>query len=386
MIISYAQNNIDMITLLEFNWDDHVVIFAGPIAAILLSCTIVISLEPIRRTLWTCFILFHSFFATSALVMISIHVKFYDMWLLIVPFLLYCGDLYIRFMHGMIYPSSLIYIKHHQKIGITELHIRKPWMMYKPGQYVFVYIPFISPIDCHPFSIANARHEIVAQENVEASPSVTHNIVNNTGVIKLFVKNMNGGTLNWTNRLAVLAEKIENNTQQLENTIVRIQGPFGNLTIEPLEYDYVVLIAAGIGITPIMSILLDTYYERKSNSACRVQKIFFSWSVKHSDYLHLFQDKLFQLDAELVHQSLSVTQSEDRGQSLILSYGEGRMSHVNYLRLVKSMIREKQSSEIIKVAVFTCGPECCVASVQTAVAHEAELDIKFHLHKEVFSL
>jgi hypothetical protein len=70
------------------------------------------------------------------------------------------------------------------------------------------------------------------------------------------IKNMGAGT--WTGRLADLAIDLADGAASLEDISVSVDGPYGR-TGHYFERSSVVLVAGGIGITPLASVLGDLY-------------------------------------------------------------------------------------------------------------------------------
>ena len=82
----------------------------------------------------------------------------------------------------------------------------------------------------------------------------------------------------------------ENNA--LSNFVVNVDGPYGcppNLE----EYKSVLLIAGGIGITPLISLFTDAVKKKKrrgtSSSMQKLQEIVLIWIVRNKQTLHLFE-------------------------------------------------------------------------------------------------
>lgn len=131
---------------------------------------------------------------------------------------------------------------------VVEIRFPKNKFTYAAGQFVFITIPKISFWEPHPFSISSAPFQ----------KDVT-----------LHIKNLG----DWTAQLHAMCKE----KQELE---LYMDGPYGNPSIN-LEMDdkkLFLLIAGGIGVTPIISTandLIDQYIRGRD-----IKKIFFVWSVR----------------------------------------------------------------------------------------------------------
>ena len=100
------------------------------------------------------------------------------------------------------------------------------------GQYYFVNVPSIKIFEWHPFSVS----EIVASEN---------NVLGSR--IKFHIKSM--GPETFTGKLADLTRS---GPAKLK---VHLRGPYGCLSLNITNYEHVLIIAGGIGITPMLPVL-----------------------------------------------------------------------------------------------------------------------------------
>merc|ERR1719361_3112248 len=116
-------------------------------------------------------------------------------------------------------------------------------------QYVFINIPSIDPLQWHPFSISNPLHH---------SSTV------------FFIKNMGNG---WTKRLNEMAATL----RSIDHLTVAVEGPYG-MTLDFENYRHIVLVAGGVGITPMHNIFM-TLYEEIINSKSERIPFFELWWI-----------------------------------------------------------------------------------------------------------
>jgi len=131
----------------------------------------------------------------------------------------------------------------------TELKFRPiDGFNFRPGQYAFLNIPQLSKFQWHPFSISS-------------NPSQHY--------ISFHIKDMS--KLSWTRRLAGLS---------MDGTfgpelVVNVDGPYG-YPPDYLDFEVLILVAGGVGITPVHSILMDLYQRHSfSSQNIKLKKIYF---------------------------------------------------------------------------------------------------------------
>ena len=106
---------------------------------------------------------------------------------------------------------------------------------YHGGQFCFVCIPLVSPWEWHPFSLSSSPHH---------------------PVIMMHIKTMGP----WTRRLEELARQSELDMRTMS---MYIEGPYGEVSLPLERYSSVLMVAGGIGITPLGSLyneLLRDHY------------------------------------------------------------------------------------------------------------------------------
>ncbi|KAI7825874.1 ferric reductase NAD binding domain-containing protein [Kickxella alabastrina] len=88
---------------------------------------------------------------------------------------------------------------------------------------------------------------------------------------------------------------------------IMVDGPYGAPTQHVFDYEYSVLIANGIGLTPMSSILRSLYYQLTSQLHQRkVKKMYFLWVCRDTRSLEWFRDLLAALDEEDIGDVLEI--------------------------------------------------------------------------------
>ncbi|XP_022135163.1 ferric reduction oxidase 8, mitochondrial [Momordica charantia] len=127
-------------------------------------------------------------------------------------------------------------------------------LKYKPTSVVYVKIPRISRFQWHAFSLIS-------------SSSV------NDDTMSIVVK----CDKSWTRSLYdMISAEREGESNQLKCISIAVEGPYGPASMDFLRYDHLLLIAGGIGVTPLLSILQEiTSMQKSSNFKCpaRIQLI-----------------------------------------------------------------------------------------------------------------
>lgn len=175
---------------------------------------------------------------------------------------LYAVDRVIRLVRRAPgYPTVRITVK--PGLPVTEIVLPARALDYRAGQYAWINIPALSEYEWHPFTIASAP---------SVSPATFH------------IKSMGDDT--FTGRLLEYAAKCDLSGSPSQT--IRVDGPYGR---QPYctEYHNVLLVAGGIGITPMHAQLAEIH-ARASNGTleqCALKRIRLVWVVREVGMLSL---------------------------------------------------------------------------------------------------
>jgi NADPH oxidase len=212
------------------------------------------------------------------------------------------------------------------------------------AQYVYICIPQISLLEWHPYSIANAPNE------------------NKIIYIKVLG--------DWTKNLKYL---IQNN----EKIDIYFDGFYGNISKYLLEYQYILLIGGGLGITPILSILKHIYYNYKNNlqyikkihficSFDDFQKITHLLDPLYSEYKEIFNKEniykfnLFNTYIHITNNKNNISNNDLDIFSFKYFISQERPNIHKYITDFNMMAF---NDNIKKIGIFTSGPEAMVNDV-----------------------
>ncbi|KAF6389869.1 cytochrome b-245 beta chain [Rhinolophus ferrumequinum] len=201
------------------------------------------------------------------------------------PMFLYLCERLVRFWRSQ------------QKVVITkvvthpfktiELQMKKKGFKMEVGQYIFVKCPKVSKLEWHPFTLTSAPEEDFFSIHIRIVGDWTEGLFNACGCDKQEFQDA------W--KLPKIA----------------VDGPFGTASEDVFSYEVVMLVGAGIGVTPFASILKSVWYKYCNNATnLRLKKIYFYWLCRDTHAFEWFADLLQLLE----------TQMQERNNAGFLSY------------------------------------------------------------------
>jgi len=262
-------------------------------------------------------------------------------------------DLVLRVFWGNLpQKSSLAVVK---VGGMTQIRIRKrlPFLNKgRVGQYVFVNVPSISLHEWHPFSVSSAPFEKEIEIHVRPAGD-------------------------WTSRLKTL---VESNKQ----IWVRVDGPYGHLNLNYRRYEHILLVAGGVGITPVIGFLKTIYFNPKLVQS-RIRNVTTIWAIRAEAEASLFSEefesmhRIAKINGEMPLLDLRIhltTATEEQPVPLGIYPGRPDMTTV-----FDDMADEMQENACF---VFVCGPKPLVNSCWDISRRHALKGKAFHFHHETF--
>ncbi|XP_004645954.1 cytochrome b-245 heavy chain [Octodon degus] len=201
------------------------------------------------------------------------------------PMFLYLCERLVRFWRSQ------------QKVVITkvvthpfktiELQMKKKGFKMEVGQYIFVKCPQVSKLEWHPFTLTSAPEEDFFSIHIRIVGDWTEGLFNACGCDKQEFQDA------W--KLPKIA----------------VDGPFGTASEDVFSYEVVMLVGAGIGVTPFASILKSVWYKYCNNATnLKLKKIYFYWLCRDTHAFEWFADLLQLLE----------TQMQERNNADFLSY------------------------------------------------------------------
>lgn len=142
--------------------------------------------------------------------------------------------------------------------GMVKLRIRSnPMDKWRPGQHYFINFLTCEPFQSHPFTLANIPTQVVRNGHIHEQEMV------------LIIREAAGLTQK-------LRSKLEKS--QAKSLPVLLDGPYGGVEAEFSQYDSVLLLAGGVGITFILPILQDLVHQVEHHCICKSVELI--WSVR----------------------------------------------------------------------------------------------------------
>jgi len=330
------------------------------------SCSVIMfftSLPFFRRKTWEMFYFTHFLFIAFFVFGWLHNEKFKPF--AIASIVVYGVDRIIRMVTGSI-PMKTVTFRQKNPGGVVQVRFPKPaitrlFRMYRPGQYVFVNFPKINPFMWHPFSLSSGPDERTGEINIRALGNFTKSV----------------------SRFA------QNNFQ----TLIRVDGPYGNMNVQTRRHPIVVMVAGGIGITPVLGILRDAFRtgnlsQRDADNIPRhcIKDVYFVWTIQSVDQYTWFEEEIEELVTAAkhpyqprLHLHLHVTRASPTHQ-LSHKFKRGRPDFYSLFDQV-----EMENPNAART-VFVCGPKPLVGDVWDEVASRCVHGEPYDFHKETFEL
>jgi len=355
---------------------------SGNILLLILCAIVISSFEKTRRKNFEIFWFVHLLFIVFLVILCTHGIGYifeppnFYIWIS-VPLLIYSVERIYRFVRAKQHTTLSLAIQHPG--NILELKMEKKSFSYKPGQYLYLNFPEISKHEWHPFSITSAPEENFISVHISAVGNWTN------ALVKLVNPQKHIGTVYNSNFLEISQQKS-----------LRMDGPFGAASEEVFNYKVVMLIAAGIGVTPFASILKHINLVKESKNEV---KIYFYWICRNRAAFVWFLDLLKNIELENRQLRIYIFLTEcfpaeevksisDSEVSLELHRTDsitGLCSHTNFGRPrwgeIFDKIAEKHPQK--KIGVFMCGPQMLAKNLKNICVknlHKAN----FQFHKENF--
>ena len=206
---------------------------------------------------------------------------------------------------------------------------------YTPGQHIYLYIPSVSPVEMHPYTVISSSQE--------------------TNTATVIVESVGG----WSKRLKRLVDK------GCSRLTVFVDGPYGTVNLPLMtQMRTLVFVAGGVGITPVLG-LLRALVERAHKRSEGRQHITLIWSCRNPDLFHEMAEEMSTLQGtpdvsmalQLFHtgeQDVNVPLSDDPGHSNAFY---SALQHVkpDFKQIFKSITSEAHDRADGEVGVFVCG-------------------------------
>ncbi|XP_059642510.1 respiratory burst oxidase homolog protein C-like isoform X2 [Cornus florida] len=332
---------------------------------------------------------------------------------LAVPTMLYGGERFIRAFRSSIKPVKILKVAIYPG-NVLAIHMSKPQgFKYKSGQYMFVNCAAVSPFEWHPFYITSAPRD---------------------DYLSVHIRTLG----DWTRQLKTVFSEVCQPTPRGRSGLLRadclqgenppnfprvvIDGPYGAAAQDYKKYKVVLLVALGIGATPMISIVKDIANNMKAmeeDNALEIngvagsrsggnnfmtRKAYFYWITREQGSFDWFKGVMNEV-AEMDHKGVieihnyctSVYEEGDARSALIamiqsLNHAKNGVDVVSGTR-VKSHFGKPNWRDVYKrialnhtnarVGVFYCGPQALTKELRKLASDFShKTATRFEFHKE----
>ncbi|CAL8275668.1 unnamed protein product [Arctogadus glacialis] len=278
--------------------------------------------------------------------------------------------------------------RYQQKVVITkvvmhpsktlELRMKRKGFRMEAGQYVFIQCPSISALEWHPFTLTSAPEEDHFSAHIRIAGD-------------------------WTERLylACGGDKSESQDAWMLPRLA-IDGPFGTASEDVFRYEVVVLVGAGIGVTPFASVLKSVWYQTSQGQGdVFTKKIYFYWLCPETQAFEWFADLLQSLEGQMTEKGLAdflnyniyLTRWKENEAAHFRVHHEAENDPITGLKQKTLYGKPNWDNEFTnigakhpgtKVGVFLCGPTVLGKALARQCLSHSEGGVEFIFNKENF--
>jgi len=258
-------------------------------------------------------------------------------------------------------------IQHPSKV--MELQIKKEKTTTRAGQYIFLSCPEISYFQWHPFTLTSAPEEDYISVHIRCAGDFTSALANAVGCDfdSKGAKAVSdaGGKVIGTNTNPPLNRVLPR---------VMVDGPFGSASEDFLNYETILLVGAGIGVTPFASILKSIWYRMNNfnnSKPTRLSKVYFTWVIRDFGSAEWFHSLLHAIEEQDTQNRIEINiyltakiKDDDMNNIIVQDVGAEKdaitslrapthFGRPNWDRVFSSIVDKHHETD---VGVFFCGP------------------------------
>ncbi|KAI0071776.1 hypothetical protein K474DRAFT_568109 [Panus rudis PR-1116 ss-1] len=261
--------------------------------------------------------------------------------------------------------------------NVVELQIKKTDIRTRPGQYIYISCPEISYFQWHPFTLTSAPEEDYISVHIHIAGNFTRELAHIVGCdfdsdAKPDLEYNDRHPLKPYGRSAIVNSAANPINRVLPR--IMVDGPFGSASEDFLNYETVLLVAAGIGVTPFASILKSIWYRMNNfadSKSTRLSKVYFVWVIRDfgsAEWFHSLlraiedQDSLRRIEiniyltAKLKEDDMHYIMVHEIGaetDAITSLRAPTHFGRPNWDRIFGSLLENHGQTD---VGVFCCGP------------------------------
>ncbi|TFK31836.1 NADPH oxidase [Crucibulum laeve] len=255
--------------------------------------------------------------------------------------------------------------------NVMELQIKKEKTTTRAGQYIFLSCPEISYFQWHPFTLTSAPEEDYISVHIRVAGDFTTALSKAVGCD--FETKGKGGPKDAPagGKLVTTATN-----PMINRTLPRVMvdGPFGSASEDFLNYETILLVGAGIGVTPFASILKSIWYRMNNfnnSKPTRLSKVYFTWVIRDFGTAEWFHSLLHAIEEQDTQNRIEINiyltakiKEDDMNNIIVQDVGAEKdaitslrapthFGRPNWDRVFSSITEKHPETD---VGVFFCGP------------------------------
>lgn len=271
---------------------------------------------------------------------------------------------HVTFIHKVIqHPSN-----------VMELQIKKEKTTVRAGQYIFLSCPEVSYFQWHPFTLTSSPEENYISVHIRVAGDFTTALAKAVGCDfpqKGDKKSDKKGDVPSGGKVVGT-----NTNPPFNRTLPRVMvdGPFGSASEDFLNYEVVLLVGAGIGVTPFASILKSIWYRMNNlhnSKPTRLSKVYFTWVIRDYGAAEWFHSLLQAIEEQDTMNRIEINiyltakiKEDDMNNIIVQDVGAEKdaitslrapthFGRPNWDRIFPSISEKHPETD---VGVFFCGP------------------------------
>ncbi|UJR38252.1 hypothetical protein I4U23_030925 [Adineta vaga] len=325
-------------TAAEIGWVGHSAPITGDILFVLLMIMFIFALQCIRQRSGFYFLFQYTHYLFWPIfILLVIHAPDFWKWAIGPMTLLFLEKIYSLKRYSSSYGRTRLRLIRFEYNNLLTLIIERPVRFnFRTGNYINICLPKIAKTEWHPFTISSSpeRKDII-QLNIMKQKNWTKKVYDHfhkrlaTELTDITFEN---GHQNMNSDIGEIRFSADD-----PEAIICIEGPFSTCTSYIFDHEHVVLIGAGIGVTPSIS-ALDSLIQRLQKERCvcpncdtisynherlnsqKLKKVDFIWINREVGNFSWFRNILneFENEQENYLRTLSTTTTNPGQQSIII--------------------------------------------------------------------
>lgn len=281
-------------------------------------------------------------------------------------------------------------IQHPSKV--MEIQIKKEKTTTRAGQYIFLQCPEVSYWQWHPFTLTSAPEEDYISVHIRIVGDFTSALAKALGCDFDSKEEKSGG------EGKVIPPPVNRVLPR-----VMVDGPFGSASEDFLKYETVLLVGAGIGVTPFASILKSIWYRMNNmnnSKPTRLSKVYFTWVIRDFGTAEWFHSLLKAIEEQDTMRRIEISiyltakiKQDDATNIMVHDVGSEKdaisglrapthFGRPNWDRVFPSIAEKHPETD---VGVFFCGPSVLSRTLHAmSNKYSSPKGTKFFFGKENF--